>query len=303
MKNNKANLFVVGAAKAGTTYLYGVLDTHTSINMATVKEPHFFASVESRNPAEYLAPRDGKTYHSKVITDKVIYNDLFDWTNEYKYRGEASPSYLLDTQSAEKIKEYNPNAKIIVVLRNPIDRAYSHYLMEYRNGYEMNDNFRVAIDNDLKVTDKVWGKKGFFYIELGRYAEQIKRYVDTFSSENVLILTFQDIKDKTTLYKKITNFLSINPTSFNEEEADNSKNTASIPKNKFALYFKRISNHSSVKYLLEYIPTDMKTLVRNKLFSSKGEQKTLSTEDKLYLEEIYKSTFKELKERYSVVFE
>src|ERR1700733_8619605 len=132
MKDNLVNLFIVGAAKCGTTSLYEYLNQHPEIYMCPVKEPHFFSNkVENLNKDLYRAPEPGKKYHTKVIKDIDVYTSLFDDGAAYKIRGEASPSYLWDSDVAQKLYQYNPNAKIIIILRDPIDRLVSAYQMDY----------------------------------------------------------------------------------------------------------------------------------------------------------------------------
>ena len=105
--------------------------------------------------------------------------------------GEASVSYLFYDNVAEDIKKYNPNAKIIIMLRNPIERAFSHYLMDYRLGL-ISDSF----ENIIAKKSKHKNAHLFYqqYIELGKYTKQIQRYLDFFEKENILFIDYDDFK-------------------------------------------------------------------------------------------------------------
>ena len=200
------NFFIVGAAKAGTTSLYHYLKQHPEIYMSPIKEPNYFAKDIDVSAFEEsyrnIMTIDTKEYFSKeklpellsiFITDFSDYVQLFrDVTNE-KAIGEASVSYLYSKVAAQEIKKLVPNAKIIMVLRNPIERAYSHYLMNLRGGITSNKNFLDEVIQDFNKKHKGWGIS-HLYIDLGLYYEQVKRYLDTFPKENVKIILYEDYK-------------------------------------------------------------------------------------------------------------
>jgi Sulfotransferase family len=115
------DFFVVGAAKSGTTSLYHYLDQHPDVYMPRNKEPHYFSRVP---------PFPGRGSHP--VTSEEEYLDLFKLWNKESVAGEASPSYLWDEKAPYRIKETVPQAKIIAILRHPVERAYSHYLMDVK---------------------------------------------------------------------------------------------------------------------------------------------------------------------------
>jgi hypothetical protein len=297
MNKIKVNLFLVGAVKAGTTFLQGVLDSNDEINMSIVKEPHYFSSVESRNKASYLKPMKGKKYHSKIVNDLDTYQKLFDDSKKYKYSGDASPSYLYDKNSARLIYSYNSNAKIVILLRNPVDRAYSHYIGEYRTGHEKRKEFIKAFHYDRLLEDKVWGEKGFLYYELGNYVEQVKRYYNFFPESSILILTHEDLKKKEILKKKLSNFLQLD----NFSLKNTTQNQGTHPKNIFYLYLKRLLNLSMFNYLLEFIPNKVKLNIKRKMFTNLDKNKLgLSEEEKKALTKIYQPVTNEMLTLYNV---
>lgn len=207
----KVNLFIIGAAKSGTTALYHYLNQHPDIYMCPVKEPHFFADVESSLKNKHEKPIPGKLYHTKVIRDENTYHSLFNQAEHHKYLGEASPSYLWDKNSAKRIYQYNPEAKIIAILRDPVERAYSHYRMAYELGLEDEKDFYTALKREHSKKKKcVWGKD-HLYIELGFYFKQLLRYSSIFPKKQIKIINSEFLKTDTfECYNDILVFLNLN---------------------------------------------------------------------------------------------
>ena len=137
----KVDFFIVGAPKAGTTSLYYYLNEHPEIEMSTQKETDFFS--------DSAIQKQGLYYGKNRIDTEEKYNGLFNTQKKDVIFGEGSVSYLFYPTVAQEIKAYNPIAKIIIMLRNPIDRAFSHYLMDYRLGL-VSDSFEDIINKKSK---------------------------------------------------------------------------------------------------------------------------------------------------------
>ena len=215
----KVDFFIVGAPKSGTTSLYHYLSEHPQVEMSSQKEPDYFSDKAIHEQGMYYAKNRVNTL------DK--YESLFVQKESVVY-GEASVSYLFYENVAEDIKKYNPNAKIIIMLRNPIERAFSHYLMDYRLGL-ISDSF----ENVLAKISKHKNAHLFYqqYIEVSKYAKQIQRYLDFFKKENILFIDYEDFKKNVSkTVDQVYNFLQISA----ESTADiNTKhNTFIMPKNK-----------------------------------------------------------------------
>ena len=134
----KVNTFIVGAPKAGTTSLHYYLQQHPEVCMSAIKEPNFFTAANVSDLYYDVDPiLNEDDYH-------LIFSDL-----KKKVVGEASVSYLYYPLIADKIFEYNPKAKIIILLRNPVQRAFSHYLMDKRLGL-CNVSLLEVIENPQK---------------------------------------------------------------------------------------------------------------------------------------------------------
>lgn len=197
------NLFLVGVAKAGTTTLHRLLESHPSICMSTVKEPHFFT--------ENIRDMGIRDTHTSLIKDESEYLGLFEQCEETQYRGESSPSYFWDEGAATRIKEKSPDSKIIVVLRDPIARAFSHYHMEYQAEREKSRSFYKALKEDARRENKGWGISRL-YVELGHYADSLKHFYEVFGRENVLVLFFESaFSDLIETMAKVQTFLNLKP--------------------------------------------------------------------------------------------
>lgn len=202
MNKNFPNLFIVGAAKAGTTSLWDVLRKHPQIYMPNdmlFKEPNFFVSLPGTT-----------TYNLDY------YLSLFkDANGSEKYVGEASTSYLADDNSAKLIHNFNPKSKIIIILRNPTNRAYSLYNWMVAEGYEFASSFERALQLEehrrFKKIPNFFEPEyywDYMYFRSGLYYEQVKKYLDLFGKENVLILKFEELMNNFN-YKNICDFLEI----------------------------------------------------------------------------------------------
>ncbi len=208
-QNLKPNLFIVGAARSGTTSLWQYLKQHPNVFMPEdelYKEPAYF-SVKGCD------------------VGYKRYLDIFNGVDKlHKWIGEASTAYLTDWTSSKRLYEFNPNAKIIILLRNPADRAYSMYNWMVQEGYEYAESFEKALElEDERINKKIpnWFEPeyhwNYLYFSSGLYCEQVKRYLQLFR-ENVLVVKLDDFRaafDKQ--YKKICSFLHLSPNEIRPE--------------------------------------------------------------------------------------
>jgi hypothetical protein len=184
------NLFLVGVVRGGTTSLWGYLDQHPEIYMATVKEPHYFTSA---NPTLNQTYRDDREYLT-----------LFAGAHE-PIRGEASASYFGDSASPAAIRRASPDAKILVIFRDPVERAYSHYWHDVTFGGETR-SFREAVQDELAGHRRPGLDT---YVRRGFYSEPLRRYLDTFG-ENVYVLFLEDMhRDPAATLRGVFEFLGV----------------------------------------------------------------------------------------------
>ena len=249
----KVDFFIVGAPKAGTTSLYNYLNEHLEIEMSSQKEPNYFSD-------EALLEQ-GMYYGKNRIDTLDKYNSLFV-NPQAKLRGEGSVSYFFYDDVPNKIKKYNPDSKIIIMLRNPIDRAFSHYLMDYRLGL-VSESFEDIVKK--KSNHKYANLYYQQYIKVSEYTAQVKRYLDCFSAENILVIDYEDFKeDVLGVVSKTFFFLGVNQ----EFEPNIMKkyNTFTIPKNSFIRY---VYSFVPLRRFLNYIiPSVVISQIRSILFKS-----------------------------------
>ena len=119
----KVNTFIVGAPKAGTTSLHFYLQQHPDVCMSEIKEPNYFTAQEVVKLYYDVSPVNSEDWYHSIFTKPTR-----------KVIGEGSVSYLFYPEVAQKIYNYNPEARILIILRNPVQRAFSHYLMDFRLG-------------------------------------------------------------------------------------------------------------------------------------------------------------------------
>ncbi len=265
------NLFIVGAAKAGTTALWGFLNQHPSVFLSPIKEPHFFFkdfNIElCRKEFRERVEKNKSNKHQEFYTNSNDYYALFEEAKKDQILGEASASYLYSKIAAKEISAYNSKAKILIVLRNPIERAFSHYLMNLRMGFS-HAPFVEDFEQDQKSKVKAWGAS-HLYKELGMYFEQVSRFYNTFPKNQVLIIRQEELKANTTdQLEKITKFLDLESFKY---ELNIERNEAKLPRNSKLL--------TLVKPFRKLIPRSLTKPVKS-LFYTKSNIPKLEIQDR-----------------------
>ena len=204
---NLRNAFIVGAAKSGTTTLYYLLDQHPGVCTPAVKEPNYFSNIA--NSSDLVKPGSGPGDDSTVWTrSQRSYHGLYRPKESHKLKLDASVSYLYSSTAAAQIADYDPESRIIIVLRNPVERAFSHYKHLLRDGRE-SASFEEALRREEHRISQGW-EFSWHLTGMGRYGEQIQRYFDHFSPKQIHIVTLEDIKeDISGVIHEITTFLGL----------------------------------------------------------------------------------------------
>jgi len=261
------NFFIVGAPRAGTTTLYEFLRRTPKVFMSSVKEPGYFSV--SVNP-------DLKA--SKVIRDKNQYLKLFKKVKDEIAIGEATADYLWDPKSAKLIHEVVPKARIIIMLRDPVERAFSHYLLLLSIGSER-VSFQAAIKNALEAKPDYSGR----IIECGYYYEQVKRYLEIFGVEQVKVVIFEEFIQKVSNnVKGILEFLAV--TSEPPKNVEEAQNVFTMPRTN--LVNRVVSNSSLNRIRKKIFPRGLNPTLR-KVFTKRTTKPQLSLNDKKILEDTY----------------
>ena len=175
----KVSFMVIGAQKAGTTALFDYLGDVPGIGLSDVKEAHFFDD----ELQDWGAPDYG-AYHAR-----------FDLADRERVWGEATPIYLYWPNCLARIAAYNPAVRLIILLRDPVARAYSHWRMEYARGAETNPfDWCIRQGRARLFGGEPWGwHREFSYVERGFYGEQIEAALALFPREQILILRAEDL--------------------------------------------------------------------------------------------------------------
>jgi len=198
----KPNFLIVGAAKCGTTSLFRYLSQHPEIFMPRWKEPSFFI---------------GDPFKPLNRATKSVYYKLFNGVRQETAVGEASVAYLFDKAAPNLIKEALGDIKIIILLRDPVQMSYSLYNHQVRKEGELLNNFEAALDaekyrqNNLSFRKHCYGwHANYYYYQRSLYYEQIKRYLEIFNPDDVLIIRFEDMAaDPVNISRKTYRFLGV----------------------------------------------------------------------------------------------
>jgi hypothetical protein len=283
---NKPNFLIVGAAKSGSTSLYQYLSQHPEVFMPVNKEPNYFVGEYQKR-----MNKDCPSYKidmNRMILDEEAYYNLFkDAKSNQKAIGEASVTYLYKPEYAiPKIRGELGDPKIIIILRNPIKRAFSHYSYACELGLETL-NFEDALDAEDNRLKNNWSST-FAYINQGLFYSQVKAYKNAFTNVHVLFLD-DLIKDKQLEIQKIYNFLGID-SSFKNHFKEKF-NVSGIPKNKFIHKylvhdnaFKRKTKKLFKKIISE---TVLRKLARKARNLNQGERLIATDIEKQKLKNIY----------------
>ncbi len=200
---------IVGAPRTGTTFMFDYLAEHPQIHNAARKEPQFFATdLDSGNYMDSLT----------FMRDRDEYLALFDGARSDQIVGEASTWYLYSRAAAGNIHAANPDARIIIMLRHPVQMLYSLHGRRYYAGSEDIADFGAALDAEAdrragrRIPPRVRNVTALYYRDVGRYAEQVERYLDTFGRDQVHVVLFEDfIADPAAAYRGVLEFLGVDP--------------------------------------------------------------------------------------------
>ena len=189
---NRPDFFIVGAGKCGTTALYTYLREHALVFMPAVKEPSFFAP-------DIMGDR-------RPIRTMQDYLNLFGPAGPAKRIGEASTTYFVSKSAPVQIKAFAPDAKIIIMLRSPVEKIYARFSEGRLNGREHNPSFEAALGAERKEGPSI----GVGYMESARYLDKVQRYFHVFGRENVHIIIYDElVQNPSGAYEGVLRFLGL----------------------------------------------------------------------------------------------
>lgn len=200
----RPDFFIVGAPRCGTTSMYTYLKQHPEIYVSVDKEPHFFGSD--------LSPMPG------TIREEELYLQLFAGAGDRPRAGEGSVWYLSSERAPHEIRAFSPDARILILLRDPVEMARSLYSLYSRTGNEDLPTFEEALAAEperrqgRRIPPGAYYPAGLLYTDAARNAARVERYFEVFGRENVHCILFEDFtRDTAGVYRKALEFLGVDP--------------------------------------------------------------------------------------------
>lgn len=192
--NARPDFIIVGAAKAGTTSVFEYLGEHPQVFITTPKETDFFAYQVYGESERYMHGVNQRA-QEMVIRTPEAYRALFAGASATQVCGEASPSYMLDARIPALIHAWNPAVKIVMLLRDPAERAWSDFLHNQLYGSEVlpPDRFREAFEDSGRRLAEGWRMNANYEIK-GRYGEQLERFLAVLPREQIGVFFYDDLK-------------------------------------------------------------------------------------------------------------
>lgn len=240
----KVDAIIIGAGRSGTTSLYEYLDSHPDVCFSNIKEIHYFSLAD-------LYERGEDYYHS------------FYKAEENQINVGADTYLLIDKNAAERVKNYNPDMKIIIILREPAARAYSGYIYAINNGYlKENISFTESVKNeDLHIKNSdIIKQNNLCNLFQSKYYEHLSYWMKYFPKENFLILKTNDLNTNTkVLLNRLSDFLNIPDYTYTKK--DIKANKAAKSKSKVLQQFLLNRNNPMRILLRKILPKKIKSKI------------------------------------------
>ena len=286
------NFLLIGAQKAGTTALNYYLKEHPQIYMSPIKEPGFF-DFENQKP-NFVGPGDRELY-DHVPTDIESYRQLFQGVSDEIAIGEATTWYLYSSKAPERIKHYIPDVKLIIILRNPVDRAYSAFLHTIRDKREPITDFAQALKEEETRINHNW-EYIWYYKQMGFYYGQLKRYFHLFDRSQIKVYLYEDLKDNPiALMQDICQFLNIDQTLISGSPPR--RNVSGFAKNKLLDRFLEKQNAQWIKTPFKlFLSSKMRENIVINLKNKNRTKPQISPAVKIELTKIYRKDVLKLQE-------
>ena len=291
MTTHTPNFFIVGAAKSGTTSVARYLGEHPQVYMSPIKEPSYFARdiVESLHPPGWARNQRGLDRYLNsptlgrrggCVLEWEAYLKLFRNVGDKIAIGEASTAYLISPMAPSDIRSAFPEARIIIVLRNPIERAFSTYQMFCRNG-RLRASFSEVIRSEKAGRLADWRR---MMLETRRIAPGVERFLSTFPPDQIRWYFHEDLAfDALAVMKQIYSFLRVDP-GF-RPDISRRYNEEMVPKAPFLHYAAYKSGLLGFANLV--VPAKARPILRNVLFRSPRET-SISAGDRTILAEYFR---------------
>jgi hypothetical protein len=201
---------IAGAARAGSTALSETLRAHPDVWLTQPKEPHYLAFA-GEEPA-FSGPGDAETINRVAVTDPAAYRELYRGGETRAARGDASVSTLYYADVAgPRLKELNPEAKVVLVLRDPVDRAFSSHQYLRNRGFEPEPDFLTAVADEPRRIEQGWHHL-WHYTAMSRYADDVERLREVMGADQVGIWWYDDmVAPESGAVEEVHRFLGLDP--------------------------------------------------------------------------------------------
>lgn len=298
------NFFIVGTGKAGTTSLYRYLRQHPQIYMSPVKEPCYFAdevrpetlnnrtrnhvALQSRKLATVLQDGQPVKPHGWLAADWEDYLRLFAGVRRETAIGEASAAYLWSPTAAANIHARLPTAKIIMILRDPAERAFSQYLHQLSVGLT-GATFRQHLEACARAGTRELSAL-YPFLEIGLYHQQVSRFLECFPSDQIRIYRYEEIWPRSSQFlTEVYQFLGVDPTF--QPDLSRRDHQRRAPRAVALHYFLK---SSGLWYPLKaLVPAASRSWLRHRAFR-RGKSLAMLPEDRLYLIDYYRADIQNL---------
>ncbi len=287
----KVNAIIIGAGRSGTTTLYQYLENHPDVCFSDIKEVHYFS-------VDDLYKRGENYYHS-----------FWKHCKNESIKASADTYLLIDKKAPQRIAEYNSEIKIIIILRNPAERAWSSYQYALNNGYIKKDvSFIQSIkDEENYKNADITIQNNLCNLWQSMYFEHISFWSEFFPRENILILKTAELKEQPKkLLKKLSDFLNI--AEFKVTDTSLKANKAAKAKSKLLQQFMLNRNNPARKFLRNALPEKLKQKILHsklpeKISSINKKEITypeMSEEERKFAEELLKKDTERMKKVFGI---
>jgi len=245
------NFVIIGAPRSGMTHLYHGLRLHPEVFMSDFKEPMYFAYQDM--------PRPG------MLSDRAAYEALFDQATGYPAIGEASTLYLYSDKAAVNLRAAIPHARLVAILRQPADRAFSQYTFQRFLGTEPLDSFEAGLAAESKRA-QAHTSPFLLYRQVGLYGEQIPRYFEQFPKEQLLFVLQDDLDSHPDqVFAQIFAFLGVDPTF--QPDLHHRTNASGVAEHRAIFDFVKSAGRRIKRFLPERIATQLSGTAHERLLT------------------------------------
>lgn len=301
--NLPVNFLIIGAAKSGTTTLQRHLAALDGVYFSPIKEPNFHARHDldpKRFSAAFRANHrdDLVSYFAQgdplpprdiaFVRKPEDYARLFAGADPSRHRviGEASTTTIWSPSALSSVREMHPEARILAVLRDPVERMFSHYLMARKYGFTTLP-FREAVEQDMATADPSWGRTELFF-QLGCYAAQLGAWFKAMPTENIRVIRTEDLKQPQT-WMDLADWLGLTDPAIetwaeNAASPENAANTAGLAR--FESLNRTLTASGLKTKLAAALPKSLKARIK-RAYYAQGELPTLSEADRVWATELY----------------